>query len=60
MAGLCAVAGGLNEGTGLQFQTQIGTTGFTDQIGAVVIPDVLTSDASFVLSSDGDNIVTAR
>ena len=59
MSGLSETSG-LANGAGLQSQTQIGTAGLDIQTGPVVLPDVLASDGSFVLSSDANNIVTRR
>lgn len=60
MSGLIDSATGLDSGTNLQFQTQIGTAGLIVQSGIAVVPEVLASDGSFMLSSDADSIVTAR
>ena len=59
MSGLSETSG-LANGAGLQSQTQIGTAGLDIQTGPVVFPDVIASDGSLLLSSDGDNIVTRR
>ena len=59
MAGLIDVTTGLKEGTGLQFQTQIGTAGLTIVIGASPDHSILASDGAFILASDSSPIVTA-
>ena len=59
MAGLIDSVDGLAFGSGLQFETRIGTAGLI--IPANSSPsDILTSDGSIMLSSDGDLIVTVR
>ena len=58
MSGLIDVATGLDFGTGLQFQAQIGTAGLDIVTGSAAVPSVLASDGSFILSSDDASVVT--
>ena len=59
MSGLCDVTTGLQEGTGLQFQTQIGTAGLDITIGGAPALAILASDSAIILASDASYIVTA-
>ena len=56
MSGLCDVTTGLKEGTGLQFQTQIGTANLTIQASAPIPPTsffLLEDNSSYILLEDG-------
>ena len=57
--GLCDVTTGLEEGTGLQFQTQIGTGGLNITLSGAPALDILASDSAVILASDASYIVTA-
>ena len=54
MSGLCDVTGGLSEGTGLQFQTQIGSAGLTINLSTMPTSFFLLEDGmSYILLEDG-------